>query len=94
MRRFRWLLAVPLALLAAWLLFLDSHSVVRRVRWTHELAALQAGNARLDAGIVSLEEQVQHADEPDVVERVAREQYGMRRPGETVYRAETAPADD
>ncbi len=86
--RFRWLLAAPLAFLALWVLVLDSHSIWHRVQWTRERAALRADNAALQEEIESLERQIPHAHEPEVVERIAREQYGMRRPGETVYRVE------
>ena len=91
-RRFpRWLIAAPLALVAVWVLLLDSHSVLRRVQWARELSQLEAGNRRLQDEIESLEQQIPHAHEPEVVERIAREQYGMRRPGETVYRLEEEP---
>ncbi|HYE57825.1 MAG TPA: septum formation initiator family protein [Rhodothermales bacterium] len=91
-RRFpRWLIAAPLALVAVWVLLLDSHSVLRRVQWARELSQLEANNRRLQEEIESLEQQIPHAHEPEVVERIAREQYGMRRPGETVYRVEEEP---
>jgi cell division protein FtsB len=87
----RWLLAAPFALVALWVLLLDSHSVLRRVQWAREHARLEADNRRLQDEIEALERQIPHAHEPEVVERIAREQYGMRRPGETVYRVEEAP---
>jgi cell division protein FtsB len=76
------------AFLALWLLFLDGHSVLKRVQYVNERSALleeirelrevnEALEARLDAGL---------SDE--LVETVAREQYGMRRAGETVYPVE------
>jgi cell division protein FtsB len=76
---------------ALWVLLLDSHSVLRRVQWAREHARLEADNRRLQDEIEALERQIPHAHEPEVVERIAREQYGMRRPGETVYRVEEAP---
>jgi cell division protein FtsB len=87
----RWLVAAPFAFVALWVLLLDSHSVLRRVQWARERAQLGAENGRLQEEIEALERQIPHAHEPEVVERIAREQYGMRRPGETVYRVEEAP---
>ncbi len=79
-------LLIALLALGLWLLFFDSHSVLRRVQWHHEHQALLEENARLEAEIATLEAQMQALDSDLVIERIAREQYGMRRPGETVYR--------
>ena len=86
----RWLGLLALAGLVLWLLFFDSHSVVKRVGWHQELAALEAENAALEARIEQLEAQLEEVAADDVVEQIAREQYGMRRPGETVYRVAEA----
>ncbi len=75
-------------LLAAWLAFFDSHSLLKRYRWHREAAALRAENARLEAQTDELSEQLREGLSDEVVEQIAREQYGMRRPGETVYRVE------
>ncbi|MBE2186538.1 MAG: septum formation initiator family protein [Rhodothermales bacterium] len=86
-KRFRTYALVALALGAfAWVAFFDTHSLMNRVRWSRELTRMEAENARLTAENARIEDEIAHADEPEVVERVAREQYGMRRPGETVYR--------
>src|SRR5690606_14699841 len=82
----RRLLFVGLGLLAGWLAFFDSHSLVRRVTYAHRLHVLQEENARLRAENEVLQERLAAGLSPALVERVAREQYGMRRPGETVYR--------
>ncbi len=74
--------------LIAWLTFFDSHSLVRRVGYYHELRQVSAENERLQAENVELAEQVNEGLSDEMTERVAREQYGMRRPGEIVYRVE------
>ncbi len=95
MRRARlWSLVALAAAAALWVVFLDSHSLYRRVRWQQERGQLDADTRAMQAEIERLEREIPRAAEPEVVERLAREQYGMRRPGETVYRAETAPSDD
>lgn len=85
----KWLLLVSLLVVGVWLTFFDSHSLARRISWHREAAHLTKENAELRAEIELLEEQLQDADTDEVVERIAREQYGMRRAGERVYRVET-----
>ncbi len=72
-------------LVLGWVAFFDSHSLLRRARWTYELHAKKAENARLEGELEKLQQALESVDTPEVTERVAREQYGMRRPGETVY---------
>lgn len=92
MRRVRlWMLVALVALLAVWVVFLDSHSLARRVRWEQERRVLDTDTRAVQAEIDRLERELPRAGEPEVVERLAREQYGMRRPGETVY--PVVPAD-
>lgn len=81
----RRLILLGLAGLAIWVAFLDSHSIWRRVAYARELATLEQENRALEAQNASLGTRVQEGLSPATVERVAREQYGMRRPGETVY---------
>ena len=87
----RWLLYGAACALLIWLGFFDSHSLYKRVRWHHELHQLQEENADLEGRIRSLRTKVEEAESDEVVEKIAREQYGMRRPGERVYRLEAQP---
>lgn len=75
-------------LLVVWLAFFDSHSLFKRYRWHRERTALAAENQRLEREIDALSNELSEGLSDDVVEQIAREQYGMRRPGETVYRVE------
>lgn len=84
----RFLLPVGLLLLAVWLLFFDSHNLVRRVQWHRELASYRAQNEALQHEIDVLELKLEDVESEEVVEQIAREQYGMRRPGERIYRVE------
>ena len=84
----RRLLLVGLVGLIGWLAFFDSHSLVRRVGYYHELRQISAENERLRAENIELAQHVNEGLSDEMAERVAREQYGMRRPGETVYRLE------
>lgn len=87
----RMLLWGGLLFITLWLSFLDSHSIFRRVSWHLELRNLSSRNQELQLEIESLERALTISQADAVVERVAREQYGMRRPGETVYRVSPSP---
>jgi cell division protein FtsB len=84
----RWLIAGAVLVLMVWLTFFDSHSLLRRAQWHHEMSTLRAENEQLQARIDELEQKLQETSSDEVVEQIAREQYGMRRRGETVYRVE------
>ena len=82
-RRLVWIAA---AALAGWLLFFDSHSLVQRFAWHGELRDVRADNVRLAAEIERLEQELERGLSDETVERIARGEYGMRRPGEQVFR--------
>lgn len=77
--------------LILWVAFFDSHSVWRRVAYAQQLDRLTEENAAIGAENDALEARLDRGLDDATVERVAREQYGMRRPGERVYRVEAAP---
>ena len=91
-RRLQGPLIVVVVLLAAlWFTFFDSHSLVKRVRWHQEVARLTEENGALRQEIEALEERLAEPISDEVIEKIAREEYGMRRPGETVYRVKQKP---
>lgn len=71
-----------------WVLFLDSHSVLNRVRWHREAERLREENAKMEAVIAEAKDELSRRNDEKEIERIARESYGMRRDGETVYRVE------
>ncbi len=88
-RRFRVrLFVVALVAVAVWVAFFDSHSLLRRASYAGELERLSAENERLADENEDLQARLDRGLDDATVETVAREQYGMRRPGETVYRVE------
>lgn len=84
----RRIVLLGLALLAAWVTFFDSHSLVRRAAFLMEQRTLRAENEALRAAIAEREAELAAPLTDTTVEHLAREQHGMRRPGETVYRVE------
>lgn len=73
------------ASLIVWLLFFDSHSLVSRIQWYQEYRSLNVQNAELQQEIDLLEAELAKGLSDDAVERIAREQFGMRHENETVY---------
>lgn len=84
----RRLLLLGAAALVCWLLFFDSHSVWKRTAWHYEASELREENDALRARIGELEARLEEAPTDEEIERIAREKYGMRKPGETVYRVD------
>jgi cell division protein FtsB len=84
----RGLIAGAVVLLLRWIAFFDSHSLLKRVRWHQEYEQVTQENERLRDQIQQLEKQLDEPLSDDTVERIAREEYGMKRPGETVFRVE------
>jgi len=81
-----WLLGGALCALLVWVAFFDSHSLLRRYRWHQEHDRLTRENERLRHDIQRLREQLDRPLSDSLIERIAREEYGMKRPDETVYR--------
>jgi len=85
LRRLAW---IGIALALVWVAFLDGHSLAKRAGYAAERAALRAEVETLRAENETLAERVAVGLSDDLIEAVAREQYGMRRSGETVYPVE------
>ncbi|MEX1055819.1 MAG: septum formation initiator family protein [Rhodothermales bacterium] len=84
----RRLAAGAILFMGMWLAFFDSHSFMKRISWHRDYSALQEENAALAAEIERLEREVDRGLSDEMVEKIAREHYGMRRDGETVYPVE------
>lgn len=84
----RWIAGGLAVLLLLWITFFDSHSLLRRYQWHQERDALTRENQQLREDIRRLESKLDQPLSDETVEEIAREEYGMKRPGETVYRIE------
>lgn len=84
-RLVRWSLVLVLAGAGIWVLFLDTHSVMHRLELHREYESLRAENERLRVNIEALREQLADSLSDAEVERIAREEYGMQYPNETVH---------
>ena len=79
-------------IIAAWLLlqfvWFDSYSWVRYQQWQQEYQQLVEENQQLTSEIAQIEVFLETPPSDDLIEKIAREQYGMRRDGDTVLRVQ------
>ncbi len=91
-RRFFFRLFLIGGVIVVWLalhfVWFDSYSLVRYWAWQKEHEQLIRENAQLQAEIKELQALLETAPSDEMIEKIAREQYGMRRQGETIYRVE------
>ena len=72
--------------LLIWIAFFDSHSLLRRYQWHQEYDRLSTENEQLRQDIRRLRKKLDRPLSDSLIERIAREEYGMKRPDETIYR--------
>ncbi|TNE69786.1 septum formation initiator family protein [bacterium] len=87
----RWkrtfLFTMLLLFLVVWFGFIDSYSMLTRVKLASEKSELQDKIEQLKQETAILDEKIADLKaNPDLLEKIAREQYGMRKNGEKVYR--------
>lgn len=70
---------------ALWIAFFDSHSILRRIQLSNERSALRAEVELLKSENKYYEERIATGLTDELVESIAREQYGLRKPGEIVF---------
>jgi len=71
-----------------WFTWFDSYSLIRRAKWQRDYEELVEENMQLRSEIAELQSMLENPPSDETIEKIAREQYGMRRDGETVYRIE------
>ena len=71
-----------------WFAWFDSYSLIRRGKWQRDYEQLVEENMQLRSEIAELQSMLENPPDDETIEKIAREQYGMRRDGETVYRTE------
>jgi cell division protein FtsB len=91
----RWkrsfLISALVAFLAIWFLFIDTYSLATRFQLESKKQELIERTAETEQRTAELEQKIRELENnPDLLEKIAREEYGMRKPGETVYRIQRA----
>lgn len=90
---FRWKRSGVVGLLAAfiiaWFLFFDTHSLLTKVQLEIQKKELIERTKEFEERTAELEKKIDDIQKnPDLLEQIVREDYGMRKPNETVYKIE------
>jgi cell division protein FtsB len=75
---------VAFVLFILWIFF-DDYGIMKRIRMEAEHRTLLEQQKVEQQKILDNELRIQHAHEPDSIERAAREKYNFRKPGETLF---------
>ena len=86
-----WKKSVLVAILSTfvliWFGFIDSYSLLTRAELNNQEADLKKKIEILNASTEVLKIKIDHLhQDAQLLEKIAREEYGMRKPGETVYK--------
>jgi cell division protein FtsB len=89
----RWNKSLLISLLAAciviWFLFFDTYSLMTKIQLENQKEDLIERTAEYERKAAELEKQIEELENnPDLIEKIAREDYGMKKPDETVYKVE------
>ena len=70
-----------------WFAFIDTYSLWTRYELSQRKDELKQKTEQLEAETARLKQQIQDLkNDPALLERIAREEYGMKKEGETVYK--------
>jgi len=89
----RWNKSLLISLLAAciaiWFLFFDTYSLLTKIQLESKKEELIERTAEYEQKTTELEQKIEALENnPDLIEKIAREDYGMKKPDETVYKIE------
>ena len=87
----RWsksfLLLVLGAIIFIWFAFIDTYSLWTRYQLNQRYDALKAKTEQLESDTKVLKQKIENLNnDPALLERIAREEYGMKKEGETIYK--------
>ena len=91
----RWNKSLLISFLAGcivvWFLFFDTYSLLTKIQLENQKKELIERTAEYQDRAVELQEKIDNLDNnPDLIEKIARENYGMKKPEETVYKVRKA----
>lgn len=89
----RWNKSLLISLLAAciavWFLFFDTYSLMTKIQLENRKEELIERTADYEKKADELDKKIEELENnPDLIEKIAREDYGMKKPDETVYKVE------
>ena len=87
----RWNKSLLISLLAGfvlvWFFFFDTYSLMTKISLENQKDDLIERTAEYQEKAAELEKKIEELENnPDLIEKIAREDYGMRKPDETVYK--------
>lgn len=87
----RWkksfLVFLLLTFVVVWFTFIDTYSLMTRWDLHSQKTELQERTIELEKKSEDLQSKIEKLDkDPALLEKIAREEYGMRKPGEKVYK--------
>lgn len=86
-----WVIAMLVAFVAMWFLFFDTHSVLTKIELEKQKKELIERTEEYQRRTAELEQKIEDLENnPYLIEKIAREDYGMRKPDETVYKIKKA----
>lgn len=82
-----WLFGTLAAFVAVWFLFFDTHSLLTKIELQYQKKELIERTNEYELRTAKLNQIIKELESnPDLLEKIAREDYGMRKPNETVYK--------
>lgn len=86
-----FLISLLIGFFVLWFTFFDTYSLLTRYQLHTQKSDLIERTKGLEQKSVELRQKIEDLENnPDLLEKIAREEYGMRKPGETVYRIKSA----
>lgn len=86
-----FLISLLIGFFALWFAFFDTYSLSTRYQLHSQKNDLIERTSELELKSEELQQKIKDLEKnPDLLEKIAREEYGMRKPGETVYRIKSA----
>jgi len=86
-----FLFTILAAFVLTWIFFIDTYSLYTRYDLYQQKNELIERTKELKAETASLEKKIEElTDNSELLEKIAREEYGMRKPGDTVYRIKSS----
>lgn len=74
-------------IIVIWFTFIDTYSIWTRIELNQQKTELKEKKERLKNETQALKQKIQDLEtDPFLLERIAREEYGMKKEGETVYK--------
>ncbi len=85
-----WLVIALVLFTGTWFLFFDTYSLMTKIQLERQKKELIERTEEYEKRAEELDKKIEALNsDPDLIERIAREDYGMRKPDETVYKIQT-----